>query len=215
GGVGDEGERRIGEREFLRDGFRGEIEAEKVAHNKTLEDLLNARQRIQDLERQALPGSHVPPPDNPATLSELKANLERGLFTERYEIKPHPDRQMIVGREASYYAITITTTDPANAAPRPLEFEEAQHTLVGGDAPFLEAFDHLFRDVITKIDGRVACELFIRGDADDRAFKVSRPASDYEEFRLIRYLPREQGSASRYLDSPKSQLLETHLLNAH
>ena len=168
--------------------------------------LVAAQNTIQELRRQ--------PPSDSIASSDLKILLEGGLFGRRYEIYRVLHPPAINGRVGTYYAIKLKAASDG-ASPEPFEFAIGKYTLTSGDDRFLEAVHDLFEDVIRKIQGPIAWELFVRGTADEREFRSPPSTAGHEGFRVVRYLPKEQPETNRYLNVPKDQRLGPVLRNQH
>ena len=168
---------------------------------------VSAQQTIQELRHQ--PSSSLAPP------SDLKVLLEDGIFARRFEIYKVPHPPAIGGRVGTYYAVKLKGARSDDASPEPFEFVIGKYTLTSSDDLFLEAVHELFEGVIRKVPGNIAWELFVRGTADEREFKIPPSAVGHDEFSIVRYLPKERPESDSYLNVPRDQTLGSLLRNEH
>jgi hypothetical protein len=193
---------------------RDQVEQER---NGLVLDLLTANENwavldeaLYDAQRTIRTLKGAQPPDASA-LAELRASLQSGIFGTHYDISIVLDAPTIVGRTGTYYAVKLRTPTAEGV----FQFAIGRYLLTTSDALFVEAFDRLHEEVLSKLGRHVICELFVRGEADTREFKTAQLAAEHEEFRIVTYLPRDHSEMNRYLSSPKEQQLGEVWRNEH
>jgi hypothetical protein len=197
------------------------LAAEEEAHSKARTQarivrrvLANAMAHPVIARTSAIRDCHAVEGAQTLIAAELKSALDAGVSKTSYEVRPSPDSPVITGRAGTYYAVTLKRPTPNYSSGTPFAFSVGHYNLTGGEPPFLAALDTLIQDVISKIPRHVRYEVFVRGSADDREFKVPPPATNYQEFMVISYLPRDPSEANRYANISKDQRLGQVIANA-
>jgi len=192
---------------------KGERDATILALNEKLTkldaELRAARERIQALEPGPCPTCAESDKD-----TDLRSKLDRGVTELLYRLRATVTPPTVIGRSGSYYSLVLIEPRDMGVEPKPFEYNAGRCSLTAGEKLFLDSLSEFTAKFIVKIHGRINYEFFVRGGADAREFKTQPSAKQYEELRVIKYLPRKEGTENTYHSEPKEYRLGKFLRNA-
>ncbi len=113
---------------------------------------------------------------------KLRDSLAYGVETENYDVQVYPDNQLVGGRKGKYYVVDIK--DAASGIK--FKFDAGRYSLARSSRSFRESLGTFMREVVTKLEGSVAYNLYVRGSADAASYR-GLPEKGYE-FTGVTYL---------------------------
>lgn len=147
-------------------------------------DRLRAEVRALTDFRMRPTAAATPPlqPETPRELTVLKDKMSARLSTPNYDVEVYPDKEMIRGRTGRYYVVDLKN---ATSGIRYF-FAGGKYTLGLGNPEFRASLNTFIGDILTKFEGKVRYDLFVRGNADEKPYQG--PFEAGYEFRTIKYV---------------------------
>jgi hypothetical protein len=150
---------------------------------------------------QAPPAS-IPPPNE---LDGLKNRMATKMVTPSYEVENYPDRELIRGRVGRYYVVDLKN---ASSGVR-FFFEGGKYTLARGSQEFRSSLNTFIGDVLSKFEGKVGYELFVRGSADAKPYEGAfEEGADFRRFQVAKALGND-----KYGTAMTERVLESRVRN--
>ncbi len=134
------------------------------------EELYSATQKqIDELGRLI---REKPTPDQTSELEfgkilKLRDRLAYGVETSSYDVQVYPDNQLVTGRTGKYYVVDLKNA----ASGIKFRFDAGRYSLARSSRSFRESLGTFMREVVTKLEGNVTYNLYVRGSADAAAYR--------------------------------------------
>lgn len=120
--------------------------------------------------------------DQTKELTQLRDKMSARMTTPNYDVEVYPDKEMVRGRQGRYYVVDLKN---ATSGVRYF-FPGGKYTLSAGDKEFRASLNTFVADILSKFDGKVRYDLYVRGNADVKPY-AGRLEPGFE-FRQIRYV---------------------------
>ena len=115
-------------------------------------------------------------------LSQLRDKMGAKLSTPSYDVEVYPDKELVRGRQGRYYVVDMKN---ATSGIRYF-FPGGKYVLSVGNQEFRSSLNAFVADILSKFEGKVRYDLFVRGTADGKPYE-GRFEPGYE-FRSIKYI---------------------------
>ncbi len=143
--------------------------------------------------------------DDARDLMQLKDSMSTRLETPSYDVEVYPDKELIGGRKGKYYVIDLKNA--ANGIR--YYFEGGKYSIPRGDAEFRKSLNTFIADVLSKMEGKVRYDLFVRGSADKKPYTGTfEKGLEYEQLALLK-----NAGNDRYLNEPQTVRLDRTVRN--
>ena len=160
------------------------VDRPRLPDNTDKADRLRAEVRALSDFRVKSTVAVAPPaqPETPRELTALKDKMSARLSTPNYDVEVYPDKEMIRGRPGRYYVVDLKN---ATSGIRYF-FAGGKYTLGLGNPEFRTSLNTFIGDILSKFEGKVRYDLFVRGNADEKPYQG--PFEAGYEFKTIKYV---------------------------
>ena len=144
--------------------------------------------------------------DQTRELMRLKEKMAARLSTPNYDVEVYPDKELIRGRQGRYYVV-----DMKNAASGiRYFFDGGKYTLARGNQEFRSSLNAFVGDILSKFEGNVRYDLYVRGSADQKPYAGRfEPGNEFHNIRYVRNLGGDkyglETSERRIVDTVRNQ----------
>jgi hypothetical protein len=143
--------------------------------------------------------------DDTRDLMQLKDSMSTRRETPSYDVEVYPDKELIGGRKGKYYVVDLK--DAANGIR--YYFEGGKYSIPRSDAEFRKSLNTFVADVLSKMEGKVRYDLFVRGSADKKPYSGTfEKGLKYEQLVLLK-----NAGNDRYLSEPQTVRLDQSVRN--
>jgi hypothetical protein len=121
-------------------------------------------------------------PEPSRELTQLRDKMSARLSTPNYDVEVYPDKELVRGRQGRYYVVDMKN---ATSGIR-YYYPGGKYVLSVGNQEFRTSLNTFVADILSKFEGKVRYDLFVRGTADGKPYE-GRLEPGYE-FRTIKYV---------------------------
>lgn len=163
-----------------------------------------ARAEIRHLKTTRANPIPLPPPASPVVtgtlrepdradrireLSQLRDKMAARMTTPNYDVEAYPDRELIKGRLGRYYVVDMKN---AMSGIR-YYFEGGKYTLPRGSQEFRTSLNAFVSDILSKFEGQVRYDLYVRGSADAKPYTGQFEAGhEIRSIKLVKSLGNDR-----------------------
>jgi hypothetical protein len=143
----------------------------------------------------------------------IRTQMEHGITTVKYEVKPYPSDEVVTGLVGDYYYIDLKDAQ----SQRSILFRPEEYVKDEFQEDFQTAMESFRSDVLRHIsENGVSFRIFVRGSAD-----ISGNTSPYLAelveggSKTIEYYPALAGYDSKFIPHPTSEVVPKKYANRH
>ena len=123
--------------------------------------------------------------DQTKELTQLRDKMSAKMTTPSYDVEVYPDKEMVRGRQGRYYVVDLKN---ATSGVRYF-FPGGKYTLSAGDKEFRSSLNTFVADILSKFDGKVRYDLYVRGNADVKPYEGRlEPGFEFRQIKYVRSL---------------------------
>jgi hypothetical protein len=131
------------------------------------------------------PVAAAPMADQTKELTQLRDKMSARLSTPAYDVEVYPDKELVRGRQGRYYVVDMKN---ATSGIR-YYFSGGKYVLSAGNQEFRTSLNTFVADILSKFEGKVRYDLFVRGTADGKPYEGRfEPGYEFRSIKFVRSL---------------------------
>ena len=189
---------------------------EQSAHMATKMELASARAVFQPrmeppvAPQPVAPAVVTPPAEARSVADSLKQQLDEGIDSPKLKVRLLPDRELVAGRSAAYYEITLLN----RATSKRFTFEKERYVLVEKDFELQAMFEAFQSELLDSLPPGASHRLYVRGYASTADFTRSRRIQPTRgDLTHVSYLPASK-SRGRFDGTESEQVVNGAVQNS-